>query len=708
MKKQNASEPESLVKIETVTKQKISTKTKVALTVLIGVSAFAASIALAGFVMGIENIVKSNGSVFTEFSIPTKEKLDFTAINQNFKETTKIDLKIDKIKALSISGRVQLNSEAGLVRVILLDSNNHEYLVYETNNLLQKNDKQSVIENVCEETCILESITPISIKVQVVDAELTLSSINTLGETKKFDKKVKNIREYKKQILKSQNQAKIKKYNYTQKSWTAGETSVSKLSYEDQKKLFTREDGTVPEYLPNLQGFLYYKGGVFTFKDAINDSRNVEIIQPPINPPEVESNIVLPDSWDWRNVHGQNWNTSVKNQAPAGTCWAFAKIGVLESQINLYYNKHLNLNLSEQMMVDCRGVTWPYPNEDMNYNCQSAQDGYQLWGCRLVHAGISDENCDPYVARQTNNQEDCSEQNICSNWSQRTWKINSWQSLSTTLTSEALQPYDEIVGNVSKDNIKKQIIKKGPAYFIIFEWNHAVVVVGYEKLKYGITIAEECGENSICFNGQCISISCNNIGDHIVGSFNGWPFTNQQIYWKSGVFSYYCNNNLRWEGRYGLYECEDNQFSINGQCVDSSTVTDEFRTCTRANEKILEYDPNNSENIWIFKNSWGINWGENGYGKMVMEGDLLGMETYFGPFTPPTDTSYWPTGFDNTINCEDKDRDGYCNWGISENKPDTCPSTCGPEKDCDDSNPDLLGFKSKTNLNCKYRYEIQQ
>ncbi len=41
------------------------------------------------------------------------------------------------------------------------------------------------------------------------------------------------------------------------------------------------------------------------------------------------------------------------------------------------------------------------------------------------------------------------------------------------------------------------------------------------------------------------------------------------------------------------------------------------------------------------------------------------------------------------ITCEDEDNDGYCIWDIGEDKPSTCPESCQPEKDCDDSNPSL-------------------
>jgi hypothetical protein len=53
----------------------------------------------------------------------------------------------------------------------------------------------------------------------------------------------------------------------------------------------------------------------------------------------------------------------------------------------------------------------------------------------------------------------------------------------------------------------------------------------------------------------------------------------------------------------------------------------------------------------------------------------------------------------------DKDNDGYCNWGISAEKPSTCPSFCKSQKDCDDSNP--LKGPFDENLNClAYIYSI--
>ena len=62
------------------------------------------------------------------------------------------------------------------------------------------------------------------------------------------------------------------------------------------------------------------------------------------------------DSFDWRNVNGVNWVTSVKNQGDAGTCWDFAGCGILEAKYMLTRNDTTyQPDVSEQQLC-CAGV----------------------------------------------------------------------------------------------------------------------------------------------------------------------------------------------------------------------------------------------------------------------------------------------------------------------------------------------------------------
>lgn len=58
------------------------------------------------------------------------------------------------------------------------------------------------------------------------------------------------------------------------------------------------------------------------------------------------------ETFDWRNINGQDYTTPVRNQGGAGTCWAFAAVGALEAKFDISYNNPaLNVDLSEQHLV---------------------------------------------------------------------------------------------------------------------------------------------------------------------------------------------------------------------------------------------------------------------------------------------------------------------------------------------------------------------
>jgi C1A family cysteine protease len=62
---------------------------------------------------------------------------------------------------------------------------------------------------------------------------------------------------------------------------------------------------------------------------------------------------VLPSSFDWRDEDGV---TPIKNQGGCGSCWSFATVGLLESQVKIQTGD--DVDLSEQYLVSCNEDFW--------------------------------------------------------------------------------------------------------------------------------------------------------------------------------------------------------------------------------------------------------------------------------------------------------------------------------------------------------------
>ena len=184
----------------------------------------------------------------------------------------------------------------------------------------------------------------------------------------------------------------------------------------------------------------------------------------------------LPSSWDWRNVGGDDYTTSVKNQGDCGSCWAFAAMGALESVIKIVrQDPNYNIDLSEQYLISC----CPKANNYCPNNCNGGNAKFSInW--MADNKGALIESCFPYEASNLQ----CSEK-IC----------------------ETYVPIDSCTNaNGNLLHMKKMLLKHGPLISVmavydpdfVYEYdggvyrnskykdappNHQVLIVGYQDTE---------------------------------------------------------------------------------------------------------------------------------------------------------------------------------------------------------------------------------
>lgn len=403
-------------------------------------------------------------------------------INSTFSSNTQIQpfTSVKPISGLAISSNITLNSDSSLVRITLLDEQHYEYLVCETYPL-QSGSNSLSLKDFAEETANLNNIIPNALKIELVDATIYLKEIAT-------SRKEKLMVRAKIDRLRQQNEEKINKINENIRrkggKWMAGETSVSKLSYEEKKQLF---GGRVP----NLQGFEYYIGGIFVMPGTFEGEtdRQSQTAQSP------QANVTpYAEEFSWRNRHGQDWVTPVKSQRSCGSCWAFAVTGATELLVNLYYNQHLDLDLSEQDAISCSGA-----GTCNGGSPEKTSDYYST-------EGVVDEDCFPYMASNL----PCSDK--CNN------------------PAEIIKTGGKIDFMRDSEDALKALIISGPVSGGCSIWSHAMTLVGYKTIQEGDEIyLRSCNQNI------WITIPAN---DPLIGKI-AWQFKNSlSTYWGDMGYAY--------------------------------------------------------------------------------------------------------------------------------------------------------------------------
>ncbi|KAK7073934.1 hypothetical protein SK128_007954, partial [Halocaridina rubra] len=152
----------------------------------------------------------------------------------------------------------------------------------------------------------------------------------------------------------------INKINSAQTSWTA-------KAYPDFEKYTMKE-------------MHMRAGGVAT------------LVQPP-SPgpvsPELKTRIsYLPENFDWRNVSGISYVSPVRDQGSCGSCYAFASMANLESQIRIATHNQRQDVFSPQDPVSC------------SYLAQGCMGGFDflIAGRYAMEQGVVSEECNTYTA----------------------------------------------------------------------------------------------------------------------------------------------------------------------------------------------------------------------------------------------------------------------------------------------------------------------
>lgn len=339
------------------------------------------------------------------------------------------------IYALSIDAVIEQPREASFVRIVLEDVEGKNYLVAESDRF--RNDTTTVnLMEYCEETAQLNGITPLRLKCYLTNAALQLNGIHTSTETPTrgmaTEQELRTMKEAQVQSIVD----RINAYNNkNHKLWQAGITDWSLQSYADEKDFADEVDA----YIGNLK---YYYDGFYEFGES------VRTYQAEYSSPYVPN-------YDWRNRHGRSWVTPIKNQDPSGLCTAFAAVAVAESATELYFNRNLNIDLSEYAVGYYSGVSYYFGiYQDLkHYPLQYIRD-----------YGAIDELTMPFLTTPfTNMPEPCPTGNECIR----------------------IDDYLTVPANINYvDSIKRMLIHRGPGQSGLhnLNHNHAMALVGYGEI----------------------------------------------------------------------------------------------------------------------------------------------------------------------------------------------------------------------------------
>lgn len=340
------------------------------------------------------------------------------------------------VSGIAISGSIEKRSPDYTVRIVMTDKTGKEHLILES---YEEINSDSIIQftNYSEEAAILQPIITDSIKVYLYDATVQIDDLQPIPILRLNDSDVDvlHVQRRRNQVESITN--RINAYNKTHdRFWFATETSLSMKDYATRKMIMGLADDTP------IGGLEYYGGGLFEIGHSVPE-RNL-----------TESPYA--DHFDWRNRQGKNWMTSVKDQDTANYCAPFAVVGCMEAMVNLYYNKKIDLDLSEMEIVCCSD-TVPHAHDDGFSPLKILE--------YVTNHGVCDETSYPYDL-----------------------------TITPRCISDSITPVEQIQMNYQHlfNDSRQALIANGPLIVSVsggvFSNGHAMVLVGYGTVHQNDTV----------------------------------------------------------------------------------------------------------------------------------------------------------------------------------------------------------------------------
>lgn len=371
-------------------------------------------------------------SLTGEATVPVNQTFSSDTILMPFSDT------ISNIYALNLTATINLIDETSRFQALLVDYNGKHYLIFESYIALD-HEKLLNVKEIAEETAYMKKVKPVKIMLIVRNAEVSIDQFKFYTE----DKSLAEERPAAEDIKLAHDSIKLEKVkDFILKNglnWKANHTGLSKMSFHERK---TKMGDVV---FPG--GLEFYTGGVFQSYSKLPDAEKSEMVE----------------AWDWRDRHGTNWITSIKQQGSCGSCWIYSNLGVTEALVNLYYNDKIDLDLSEQNVLSCTDIPWGgckfgIPEVALDY---------------IKEHGVVDENSFPYADIITECQDIESPKELI--------KITDYKHFSTFQLDDV-------------DKLKQTIIKYGPVGECVFynkklkDQVHVMANIGWSTDKDNHTI----------------------------------------------------------------------------------------------------------------------------------------------------------------------------------------------------------------------------